>query len=589
MAIQDLINEVNSIQSKKQAIKEAITAKGVNSEGKLSKFADEIKQISTGEPDWFILNRIRHDNGNEGIAIRTNTDEKSYFANLCQVTELGAGTTQDGSIINSTVATDFYIMNGSCFTNKETICRRMLKTSQENNLALDVHNDNIKTLAGSKIYQLLFNDINTYSWLKPFKNNSLVDANAVYLKAEEVNIINSVPVLSGVRDIVSTSMTPMPIMYDSKEYQAVMIDSTLLLTVSRMQPIDKAGFVRIAEDNKKIYPVSLQPYSYSHDFRNFGYIPYMGVNLYESLPMGNYVYVYATRNNTYVVFVGINYIVGDGSKKKNIEVYPYEVLARGSQLGYSYYVADKPVELYINFSQQGQQAIANTPNLAIFRRKVLAANGTPEPNTSKFLNGKDAFICYSCRKNIRNHSVIVQNLFKKDSNKNIDYNKASGTKFKISYPENYSLIHNRLLIDIYGQNSKATGFICIGEDIGYVELQKTTSPASSADISFYGNPIINDFIFLPDGIGLANTENKAMFLAKINNNLTGYAYTIKKSDNTEITTALYPTDKTVPIFLYITTDTDTQNYIKSKPLTDIWTEIQDVYDHKEEYDAYNEY
>ena len=29
MAIQDLINEVNSIQTKKQAIKEAITAKGV--------------------------------------------------------------------------------------------------------------------------------------------------------------------------------------------------------------------------------------------------------------------------------------------------------------------------------------------------------------------------------------------------------------------------------------------------------------------------------------------------------------------------------------------------------------------------------
>lgn len=46
MNIQDVINEVNSIQSKKEAIKEAINSKGVTSEGKLSKFANEIKKIN---------------------------------------------------------------------------------------------------------------------------------------------------------------------------------------------------------------------------------------------------------------------------------------------------------------------------------------------------------------------------------------------------------------------------------------------------------------------------------------------------------------------------------------------------------------
>lgn len=50
MNIQDIINEVNSIQSKKEAIKEAITAKGVTSEGKLSKFAEEIKSITAAAP-----------------------------------------------------------------------------------------------------------------------------------------------------------------------------------------------------------------------------------------------------------------------------------------------------------------------------------------------------------------------------------------------------------------------------------------------------------------------------------------------------------------------------------------------------------
>lgn len=588
MAIQDVINEVNSIQTKKQAIKEAITAKGVTSEGKLSKFADEIKQISTGEPDWYILNRIRHDNGNEGIVIRTNTDEKSSFANLCQVTELGAGTTQDGSFLNSRVATDFYIMNGSCFTNKETICRRTLKTLQKNNLALDVHNDNIKTLAGAnRIYQLLFSDINTYSWLKPFKNNSLVDANAVYLKAEEVNITNSIPIISGVRDIVSTSMTPMPIMYDSKEYQAVMIDSTLLLAASRMQPINNAGFVRIAEDNKKLYSVRLQPYSYSHNLSDFAYIPYMGVNLYENLPMGNYVYVYTTRDNTYVVFIGINYIVGDGSKKKNIEVYPYEVLISGSHLGYSYYVADKPVEFYLNFSEQGQQAIKSASSLASFRRQVLSANGTPEANASKFLNGYDMLIYYPGVKVANNLTINIQNYFKQYTDRNsITYRYSTGTKFKISYNGYSSLIQAQMLSDIYNKDNKITGFIRIGEDMSYVELQKITNPVKKDGFNNTGY-LINDFIFLPNGFGLSDTENKAMFLTKINGNLTEYAYTIKKNDNTEISTRLYSTDKIVPIFLYITTNTEIQDYIKSKSLADIWIEIQDVLAHREEYDAYS--
>ena len=86
MAIQDLINEVNSIQTKKQAIKEAITAKGVTSEGKLSKFADEINKITTKEPDWYIVNKIRHENGNEGLYVRTS-DKDAINAEKYQMVE----------------------------------------------------------------------------------------------------------------------------------------------------------------------------------------------------------------------------------------------------------------------------------------------------------------------------------------------------------------------------------------------------------------------------------------------------------------------------------------------------------------------
>lgn len=583
MAIQDLINEVNSIQTKKQAIKEAITAKGVTSEGKLSKFADEIKQISTSEPDWYILNRIRHNNGNEGIVIRTNTDEKSSFANLCQVTELGAGTTQDGSFLNSRVATDFYIMNGSCFTNKETICRRTLKTLQENNLALDVHNDNIKTLAGAnKIYQLLFSDINTYSWLKPFKNNSLVDANAVYLKAEEVNITNSIPMISGVRDIVSTSMTPMPIMYDSKEYQAVMIDSTLLLTASRMQPINNAGFIKIAEDNKKLYSVSLQPYSYSHNFTDFAYIPYMRVDLYENLPMGNYVYIYTTRNNTYVVFIGVNYIVGDGSKKKNIEVYLYEVLISGSHLDYSYYVADKPVEFYLNFSEQGQQAIKNASSLNTFRKKVLIANGTPEANTSKFLTGSDALLSINASKST--NGKIAR--FNTTTNEFKNYHpRLSLFKYSTTlFPTFESDTIPSLLVDAITSNNKITGFIRLNDNpnaIFPIELEKAPdSVKNNPKISYYQNNASAASI-APNGIP-EDGNKMILFTRDFNRNIT--CFYIKKG-NTYITNDWLNTTAE-KITLYITSDAETQKYLTTKPLGDIWTEINSL--NKNDFEAYKE-
>lgn len=46
MIIDDIVTEVTKIQNSINAIKEALKAKGVTSEGKLSKFADEIKKIN---------------------------------------------------------------------------------------------------------------------------------------------------------------------------------------------------------------------------------------------------------------------------------------------------------------------------------------------------------------------------------------------------------------------------------------------------------------------------------------------------------------------------------------------------------------
>ena len=46
MIIDDIVTEVTKIQNSINAIKEALKTKGVTSEGKLNKFADEIKRIS---------------------------------------------------------------------------------------------------------------------------------------------------------------------------------------------------------------------------------------------------------------------------------------------------------------------------------------------------------------------------------------------------------------------------------------------------------------------------------------------------------------------------------------------------------------
>ena len=615
MAIQDLINEVSSIQTKKQAIKEAITAKGITSEGKLSKFADEIKQISTGEPDWYMINRIRLEDGKERVLVRSNVRDFSNV-DIKQLTEMGGGVYNESNSLRARVEQDFHIVNGTFFKNKESLAVYN-ETHEDVAISSDTHNDNYKfiySFNGKPKKEVIFTDVNSYNYLKPFQNKPLLDRTAVYLKGS-INIFivdrfKEYPIFKDIKDLINTSTKPQRLrevnINNDVPIEFMPIDSTMFIFASQAQANMAAGFVRLNfNDKDKITSkIALDPidqcfHSTSITTDASGTALYMSASWYDSLPMGHYMYIATLNQNTYAVFVGINYVVNaDGLKEKNIEVYPYrisivnnyniingQVAPNKSNIPYTMIKEYSSAEWYINL---GATDTIYSTEVKALRKKVLADNGTPEANASKFLNGQDALICYSCRKNIRNHSVIVQNLFKKNSNRNIDYNKASGTKFKISYPENYSLIHDRLLIDIYGQNSKATGFIFIGEDMGYVELQKTTSPVSSADISFYDNPIINDFIFLPEGIGLDNTENKVMFLTKINNNLTRYAYTIKKSDNTEITTALYPTDKTVPIFLYITTDTDIQNYIKSKPLTDIWTEIQDVLAHKEKYDAYNE-
>lgn len=584
MAIQDLINEVNSIQTKKQAIKEAITSKGVTSEGKLSKFADEIKQITTSEPDWYIVNKFRYDNGNEALYVRTS-DKTAARAEKYQMVEIGGGVMKSNSISNSfnySYNDDIGITNGTYFP-RET-AYRSFTTKDSSSVVFDGHNDNLK-LTFNNGKEIIFNDVNVYNWLKGYRNQPLADFNTLYLKSDG---INDESVAKTLKDfLASSNETRVSTLGQYGQNPLLLIDSSIMIQAMNLRKMPKTGFIYYSD--KTVDAVSLIPVLYTNTNSD---IPFYEnkEQLYGNLSPGNYIHLYVNNSFSLIVFVSINFVVDSNNQKhKNIEVYVYNIAkADGGRISF-FKLIDKPFELYLTFSEQTQQQLEQASNTKIFRKQVLAANGTPEPRESNFLTGSDALIKYEAKRDMWTHHTTVQSLYYKYTGDiNLAYLIRHRGRFDVRYSSSGSpLIHNQMFSDIYKQDSKVTGIIRIGEDMNYIELQKVTSPVERDDISHFSTAI-NDFIFLPDGIGLSNTENKAMFLTKAENNLTGYAYTIKKSDNTEVTTALYPTDKQVSVFIYLTTDAETQRYIKSKPLATIWTEIQGVLAHKEDYEAYNE-
>ena len=260
MAIQDLINEVNSIQTKKQAIKDAITAKGVTSEGKLSKFADEINKITTKEPDWYIVNKIRYENGNEGLYVRTS-DKTAANAEKYQMVEIGGGVTKSNSIrgsFNNYYNDDFGITNGTYFP-RET-AYRSFTTSKNSSVVFDGHNDNLKlTLQDSK--DIVFNDVNVYNWLKGYRNQPLADFNTLYLKSNGINNEGAAKTLS---DFLAPSLETKTITLGSYgQNPLLLIDSSIMVQAMNFKKMPKTGFIYYSD--KTADAISLRPMFYTNN------------------------------------------------------------------------------------------------------------------------------------------------------------------------------------------------------------------------------------------------------------------------------------------------------------------------------------
>ena len=403
MAIQDVINEVNSIQTKKQAIKEAITAKGVTSEGKLSKFADEIKQISTGEPDWYMINRMRLEDGKERVLVRSNVRDFTNI-DIKQLTEMGGGVYNESNSLRARVEQDLHIVNGTFFKNKESLAVYN-ETHEDVNISSEAHNDNYKfiySFDGKPKKEIIFNDVNSYNYLKPFQNKPLLDRTAVYLRCTIIDYYSykKTYIISRINnDVINASAKPQQFrMADitDKPIEVMPIDSTMFIFASQAQANMAAGFVNLTEryEEKKVSKIALDPIDQCfHSTRvttdEVGIKLYMSTDWYTSLPMGHYMYIITFNQNTYAVFVGINYVVNaDGLKEKNIEVYPYrvsivnnyniingQVAPNKSNIPYNTLLGNSSVEWYINL---GATNTIYSTEVKALRKKVLADNGTPE-------------------------------------------------------------------------------------------------------------------------------------------------------------------------------------------------------------------
>lgn len=577
MAINDLINEVNSIQTKKQAIKAAITAKGVTSEGKLSKFAEEIKQITTSEPDWYIVNKFRYDNGNEALCVRTS-DKTAARSEKYQMVEIGGGVMKSNSISNSfnnNYNDDIGIINGTYFP-RET-AYRSFSTKEGSSVVFDGHNDNLKlSLQGGK--DIVFNDVNVYNWLKGYRNQPLADFNTLYLKSDGINNTGAAKTLKDF--LASSNETRMSTLGEYGQNPLLLIDSSIMIQAMNHRKMPKTGFIYYSD--KTVDAVSLIPVSYTNTNSDFTFYKDKE-KLYGNLSPGNYIHLYIKNSFLFIVFVSINFVIDSNNQKhKNIEVYIYNITKEnGFNIDISR-IADKPFELYLTFSNQAQRQLQQTSDIRNFRRQVLAANGTPEPKPA-YLNGLDMLGRFTGVRGTYADNRYINNLFSSENGSNeVGY---IGSDYR-DVPWG-SMYLAKQLGDAIKANSPIKAFIRLNDNTNnmtFVELEEMPNDGNFTfrigRDGYYGLSIFQRGINNDNRVIAVFTDESDKNKCKI--------YRLKKAGTSQyITNDMFGTTE-IDNQLFITANKEAIEHINKTPLTTVWSEIQDVLSHKYDFEAYNE-
>ena len=592
MAIQDLINEVNSIQSKKQAIKEAITAKGVTSEGKLSKFADEIKKISASEPYWYMINRIRHENGNEGVCIRTN-NFNSTVRQITQLTSQGGGRYQSGASYNYPTEDSFVMITAD---EKSTAKHcRTITTRKDDNIDFGLSKDNFSIDFNN--YNASFKNIASKGFSKDPKPSYLIDNSALLIRCtttiQSKILYNPI---SKVENLLGSST-------NAKDYMIKTTGSYEYDSNVKLIPIDSATFLKAASYREttitgSFYEVGSRR---SGSFRlapTYGYNDYQRAFANTTLDYGHYMFFdcFNVDMNVKIVFVSISEALDqDGNANKVVEVYTYtnkrvyqgiydDTITLEDSSGINFYTGET-YDLYINFSDNGQKYLLNNLKNDSYAssRDGKTIDTIKRIYNSNFMSGKDALIEFNARKAGAGQSNSCQalNLLKKGQ-RFYNYVSYNGT----GNSSNYACPVDTILSKSMSNNS-VTGFIRLNDNSSTmfpITLEKATNEIkSNSSLNFDRFNSGNIISIAPNGI--PNKNNRmVVFVNTYENNANNIeCFYIKKGNdyitNDSLSTSLVKTQ------LYISTDSVSQAYIKNKPLNDIWTEINTL--PKETYNTYN--
>lgn len=574
MAINDLINEVNSIQTKKQAIKEAITAKGVTSEGKLSKFADEIKKISSSEPYWYMINRIRHENGNEGVCIRTN-NFNSTVRSITQLASQGGGRYQSGKSYTNLNESNFTVITSD---EKSTAkpCRT-ITTRKDNNIDFGLSKDNFSIDFNN--YNASFKNIASKNFSKDPKTSYLVDNSALLIRCttttQSASMYNPI---SKVENLLGSST-------NAKDYTIKLTGRYKNDSNVKLIPIDSTTFLKAAS-YRETKITGLVNKVGSRDMTAFRLVPKYGYNDYQrafvntTLDYGHYMFFdcYNTRQNVNIIFVGISEAIDqDSNANKVVEVYTYSTKRAVYFVDDSglFFAPNKNYDVYLNFSDKGQQYLLD--NIS----KDTTIDTVKCIYNSNFISGRDALIEFNARKagaGLFNSSRAF-NLFKNKSNSSfiIRYNNDS----------DYMACYVDTVLAKSMSNNSVTGFIRLNDSSSTmfpIILEKATSEIkSNSRIDFERFEGASMISVAPNGI--PNKNNRmVVFVNTIENNTSTVECFYVKKGNDYITNDSFSSSEN-KTQLYISTNGVSQAYIKNKPLTDIWTEINSL--PKETYSTYN--
>lgn len=590
MAINDLINEVNSIQTKKQAIKEAITSKGVASEGKLSKFADEIKKITTSEPYWYMINRIRHENGNEGLCIRTN-NFNSTVSKITQLTSQGGGRYQSGS--SYTRATeDSYAMITADEKSTAKPCRT-ITTRKDDNIDFGLSKDNFSIDFNN--YNASFKNIASKSFSKDPKQSYLIDNSALLIRCTTTTQSGVYNPISKVENLLGSST-------NAKDYTIKMTDSSGTRDSNvKLIPIDSATFLKAASYRETTITGSFYVVGSRHSgsFRlapTYGYNDYQRAFVNPTLDYGHYMFLECSDLKVKIVFVGVSEALDqDGNANKVVEVYTYTnkrvyqgiydntITLEDSSGSGLYFPIGQTYDLYLNFSDKGQQYLLNNlkndSNVSSDDGKTI--DTVKRIYNSNFISGKDALIEVNARKAgaDKSNSSSANNLFKNNSK--------TGATVEYNNNNSYQACYIGPVLSKSMSSNSVTGFIRLNDSSSTmfpITLEKATNEIkSNSSLSFNYFKDANMMSIAPNGI--PNKNNRMVVFVNAYENSTNNieCFYVKKGNdyitNDWLSATLAKTQ------LYISTDSVSQAYIKNKPLNDIWTEINTL--PKETYNTYN--